>query len=236
MSRIISVFFLVVLGLSVAGPSTATTKFVKYKKYLIPIQIPPEIDAPSLTATPDDANSVFLVWNQPIGATSYRLKRFDQSTNTSAVIYTGADLTYTDAHAPAGVVTYTLKPCNDEGCSRSNVQASLTLPEINTGGGWTFEDDPIAPTNPDLDGDGVYNDFDFCPFTPPNVVVNIFGCAPFQEGDTGLPFQCVDPVTGQASDDPNCPDDQKDSDFDSVPDVSDAYPLQANGAGFCPAQ
>jgi len=68
--------------------------------------------------------------------------------------------------------------------------------------------------------------------------VNDYGCAVSETGqstgNTGIGFQCVDPITGQTSDDENCPSDQQDADFDGVPNVRDAYPLQANGVGFCP--
>ena len=235
MRRFVLVFSMLVLSLPLTAQTQTEIQFVRYKNFLIPVALPPEIESPSLTATKDDANAVFLVWSQPIGATTYELWRLDPEW---ALIYKGSDLTYTDVYAPSGVVTYKIKPCNSVGCSFSNAQATVTIPDINTGGGWVFDDDPIAPENPDLDGDGIHNDSDFCPFTPANQAVNNYGCAVSEtggsSGGSGIGFQCVDPNTGQASDDVNCPSDQQDADFDGVPNVADAYPLQANGTGFCP--
>ena len=237
MHRVVPILlFLLTSVASLEVESSERITFIKYKNYLIPIKLPPEIDAPTLTATKDDANSVFLVWSQPAGATTYELWRLDPVLNWTR-IYSGTDVTYTDVQPPAGNITYTIKPCNAEGCSRSNAQASVTIPETNTGGGWTFEDDPTAPPNPDLDGDGVHNDNDFCPFTPANQAVNAYGCAITGAGDQtggGQPFQCIDPATGQPSNDSNCSVDEQDADFDGIPNATDAYPLQPSGAGFCP--
>jgi len=133
-------------------------------------------------------------------------------------------------------VAYRITPCNDEGCSRSNAQASVTVPEVTNAGGWTFVDDPALPTNPDTDGDGVRNQFDFCANTPAGSVVNARGCAVSQTGapgSGGAPYQCLDPVTSAVISDPNCPVAQRDSDFDAIADINDAYPSQSNG--FCPA-
>lgn len=227
----------VLSNLVFVSEAMSDTQFIRYKGQIIPIAQRPVINAPSLTATEDAANSVFLVWSQPLGASSFKLQRMDEETIGWQTIYSGADITYTDIHAPSGTVIYRVRPCNAQGCSRSSRQATLSLPEQNSGGGWTFEDDPVTPPDPDLDSDGVLNESDFCPNTPANEPVNMFGCSVAQSGGqvggSGLTFQCIDPNSGAASDDPNCPDAQRDSDFDYIVDSADPYPLQANG--FCPA-
>ncbi len=102
---------------------------------------------------------------------------------------------------------------------------------------------PNGQVNPnDMDLDGVNNADDFCADTTPQATVNEYGCSAIQilngggggNGNSGPDFQCIDPVTGAASNDPNCPDAQRDSDFDGVIDSVDPYPLQAGTQ--CPLQ
>jgi len=102
---------------------------------------------------------------------------------------------------------------------------------------------PNGQVNPnDMDLDGVNNADDFCTGTAAQATVNEYGCSAIQilngggggNGNSGPDFQCIDPVTGAASNDPNCPDAQRDSDFDGVIDSIDPYPLQAGTQ--CPLQ
>jgi len=59
MIRLACFLLITVLFLS-AQAAQADTVVIKYKKYLIPIKLPPEIEAPTLTATRESNNTVLL--------------------------------------------------------------------------------------------------------------------------------------------------------------------------------
>lgn len=110
---------------------------------------------------------------------------------------------------------------------------TITSVAVAAIGDETAADDQVNPNDADLDG---VNDVDdFCEETAPQSSVNEYGCSNVQvqnggvgAGDTGPVFQCIDPTTGAASNDPNCPEPQRDSDFDGTVDAFDPYPLQAD--------
>lgn len=89
----------------------------------------------------------------------------------------------------------------------------------------------------DTDGDGVLDDVDKCPDTPPGVKVDKNGCPLDSDGD-GVPDykdKCTDTSPGVKVDENGCP---LDSDGDSVPDHKDKCPntpagVKVNTSG-CP--
>jgi len=98
-----------------------------------------------------------------------------------------------------------------------------------------FDDDKIrkylrAPEGPkDTDCDGVYDDKDECPGTPPGVEVDEKGCPLDSDGD-GVPDyldKCPGTPRGVKVDDKGCP---LDSDGDGVPDYLDQCPGTPEGA------
>ncbi len=86
---------------------------------------------------------------------------------------------------------------------------------------------PAPP--PDSDGDGVPNDADKCPTTPPGRVVDADGCELDSDGDGVVDGddQCPDTPAGVAVDANGCP---PDSDGDGVPDYLDECPGSEAGA------
>ena len=87
-----------------------------------------------------------------------------------------------------------------------------------------------APAPPaDADGDGVPNDLDKCPTTPPGRVVNAEGCQLDSDGDGVVDGddQCPDPPAGVSVDATGCP---PDADGDGVPDYLDECPDTEAGA------
>lgn len=86
---------------------------------------------------------------------------------------------------------------------------------------------PAVPV--DSDGDGVPNDKDQCPTTPPGRVVDANGCELDSDGDGVVDGddQCPDTPAGQAVDASGCP---PDSDGDGVPDYMDECPDSEAGA------
>jgi len=98
-----------------------------------------------------------------------------------------------------------------------------------------FDDDKIrkylqAPTGPkDTDCDGVNDDRDECPDTPPGVEVDEKGCPLDSDGD-GVPDHrddCPDTPEGVEVDEKGCP---LDTDGDGVPDYRDECPGTPRGA------
>ena len=85
--------------------------------------------------------------------------------------------------------------------------------------GFTYFIQPVR----DSDGDGVDDDDDMCPFTPPGVKVDIFGC-PIDSDKDGVPDyldKCPNTPINVAVDTNGCP---VDSDHDGVPDYLDNCP------------
>jgi outer membrane protein OmpA-like peptidoglycan-associated protein len=74
--------------------------------------------------------------------------------------------------------------------------------------------------NPDSDNDGVSDNFDQCPYTPKNVVVDEFGCPIDTDNDGVADYldKCSSTPAGIAVDSTGCP---LDSDKDGVPDYLD---------------
>ncbi len=87
--------------------------------------------------------------------------------------------------------------------------------------------DPTPP--PDSDGDGVPNDDDQCPTTPPGRVVDERGCELDSDGDGVVDGDddCPGTPAGMEVDSSGCP---RDSDGDGVPDYQDECPDSARGA------
>ena len=87
--------------------------------------------------------------------------------------------------------------------------------------------EPLPP--PDSDGDGVPNDQDQCPTTPPGRVVDEKGCQLDSDGDgvVDAEDQCPNTPAGAPVDQRGCP---LDSDGDGVPDYKDECPDSAAGA------
>jgi OOP family OmpA-OmpF porin len=82
---------------------------------------------------------------------------------------------------------------------------------------------------PDADGDGVPDDIDQCPNTPPGRTVGADGCQLDSDGDGVVDFddQCPNTPAGAAVDAKGCP---LDSDGDGVPDYKDECPDTKAGA------
>lgn len=107
--------------------------------------------------------------------------------------------------------------------SESNIVVGLGA-VLNFGG----KEKPLPPPPPvaapkDSDNDGVTDDRDECPGTPPGVIVDESGCPKDSDGDgvwDGID-QCPGTPKGVAVDDKGCP---KDSDGDGVTDDKDECP------------
>jgi len=86
----------------------------------------------------------------------------------------------------------------------------------------------MAHANPDLDGDGVINELDYCENTPADVVVDATGCEADDDRDgvVNRLDQCPDTPPGVKVDAVGCP---IDSDGDGVADYMDKCPNTPQG-------
>lgn len=85
-----------------------------------------------------------------------------------------------------------------------------------------------AHANPDLDGDGVINELDYCEDTPQGVVVDQTGCEPDDDKDgvVNRLDRCPDTPHGIKVDEFGCP---LDSDHDGIADYKDKCPGTPTG-------
>lgn len=131
-----------------------------------------------------------------------------------------------------GSLNYEIDPVSKDGLID---QATYYIWTLTAGLRWNFGQWP--PPAPDSDRDGVPDEFDHCPNTPPGVTVNAKGCPLDSDGD-GVPDyrdRCPNTPEGMLVDEHGCPmDSDKDGvidPLDQCPDTPLGVPVDAKG---CP--
>jgi len=117
----------------VASPATATeqsTQFVKYKNYLIPVQVTEPPAAPAgVSATSQPGGVAQINW-QPVAEVSrYEVQVYNPDTGLWETVYSGPNTQAIIANLPYGVNSFRVRACTEQRCgffTTTNLNLQLT--------------------------------------------------------------------------------------------------------------
>jgi len=171
-------------------------KFIKYKNYLIPIEVLPEVAPPTPTGfngTSESSNSVTLNWDTAPGAHYYLADWYNETLQGWQTSYNGWSTTHVATGLLLGSNKFRVIACRNTLCSAPTSTLIVTvLPD----GSVTYSTEPSEFADPD---------------DPIETQIGISYAAACLEVGTSVE---------------NCDADDLDSDGDGIADVSDSYPYQ----------
>jgi len=178
--------------------SAQEIKFIRYKNYLIPIEVGPEFAPPMPTGfsgVANSSNSVSLSWNSSAGAHYYVLDWYNDALQGWQTSFSGWQTNYTAEGMLLGPNKFRVMACRNTLCSSPT---STFIVTVSSNGSVTYSTEPSEFDDPD---DPI-------------------------ETQTGITYAGVCLAPGVTLE--NCDPDDIDSDGDGDADVSDSYPFQHN--------
>ena len=238
---------------TVVHAQTEVTKFLPINGVIIPFQvlIAPfgQLDVNIQQVVP---YSAIISWNETADTTSYKVERFDASSNLWQVLYHGANRSYHAQNLEAAAHLFRVTACGSGLCGTPSNQVSVVIDvqyDTDLDGVLDYQDNCTATLigrevddrgcssqQRDTDEDGINDAFDLCPDTPAETAVSEAGCVPTTvdsdgDGITNDLDWCANTASAASVNNQGCSEEQIDSDDDGTPDYLDEYPHQS--ANMC---
>jgi len=251
--------FILLLNCLPATAQVEVTTFIKYKNYMIPIDVMVDPVTPTgFKAELTSAYEITISWNPHLASEQYTLMWKQPGQTQFQELYQGTSTTIIRRNLELGQYQFRVQACGSSVCPPWTSTATVVIEHPNdqdldgvldqndecdnTQWGQLVDQNGCSDAQLDSDNDGISNALDLCLNTPSGVAVTARGCPPStidsdSDGVTNDLDACQQTASGDSVNHEGCSSaDQGSADFDGdgISNSEDSYPLQH--AYQCPIQ
>lgn len=111
-----------------SAQQSSSTQFIKYKKYLIPINVVPAPETPTgIRGSQGNDDNATISWNPSEGATYYELEWYNPNTGQWELVYSGANTSFNAQNLLYGSNSFRVRACKDKRCSAASGNKAVNI-------------------------------------------------------------------------------------------------------------